>query len=67
MLEFVEQFVKFVIYFTILQLTENFAKMKIISILLLTAIVAIAMQKVRSEYLLVEVDDTEKRGKLLVY
>ena len=38
--------------------------MKIISILLVTAMVAIAIEKSVSKYLLVEVDGPEQRGKL---
>ena len=41
--------------------------MKIISILLLSVMVAISMENVRSEYLLVKVDGTEQKRKTLSY
>ena len=50
-----------------LHIHPNFEKMKIISILVLTTMIAIAMEMVRSEYLLVEVDDAEQRGKYILY
>ena len=40
--------------------------MKIFTTLLLFAITAISVEKCVSEYLLVEVDDTEENGKFLL-
>ena len=42
---------------------EIYVKMKILSIVLLTAMVAIQKEKCSAEYLLVKIDDAEGKGR----
>ena len=50
----------------ILQVTQPFYRHEDFSIFLLTALVAIGIEKSMAKYLLIEVDDTEGVGKFCV-